>query len=81
MLLALFVLTVAICSYWLGRQHETLIQAVETLREMMTEKTRKEEKPQAVIIDPDDIVARTKWEYEQRMKILNPKDADDLPSL
>lgn len=56
----------------LAEAYRTLAAAIDALKTRQ-DKVMPEQKPDAIFLDGDDVVARAKWEHEQMMKGLNTK--------
>jgi len=68
---ALALVLVAVASALLGYHYRELHNAVELLKTGVEKRKQPEDKPKAVLLDPDDIVQQAKWEHEQTIKKLN----------
>ncbi len=71
MLTLAFVLAITAAAL-LGYHYRQLYNAIEALK--MAQEERKQPSKivdKATLLDPDDVIARAKWEHEQQLKELN----------
>lgn len=68
---ALTFLLAVVSAALLGYHYRQLRDTVEALKTAQEERRKPREMPKATLLDPDDVVARAKWEHEQQLKKLN----------
>lgn len=71
---ALAFLLAITASALLGYHYRQLHDAVGALKVAQEERKKPQMQPKATFLDPEDVVARAKWEHEQQLKKLNGEE-------